>query len=237
MRAWAALVAIVLALVVMVPATVTTGAAMFNPKIGSEQVDALGFIFHSHLTANDLQWKDRYPQILALDSYFAGTSPTGTSLLTTSRCVSPTLLTTISQPKLFVIPNDRDFQRILADPITFHTHYILEANPAQFPNTSINIQYPNLWNTGAGFTQLVRKFPSQATCPAYPSLSGAPSFRGRGIVGPTAQDPHSGPADQSAVNCPWISRSSTRSRPATRQLSVAGFHSAVLATRSTHPSR
>ncbi len=167
-RALAALVAIVLALVVMVPATVTTGAAMFNPKIGSEQVDALGFIFHSHLTANDLQWKDRYPHILALDSYFAGLRlPDGDIVTDNFDVCLPQLLTTISQPKLFVIPNDRDFQRILADPITFHTHYILEANPAQVPNTSINIQYPNLWNTGAGFTQLVRKFPSQATCPAY----------------------------------------------------------------------
>jgi hypothetical protein len=167
-RVFRALAAIGLAIVVMLPATVTTGAAMFNPKIGSEQVDALGFIFHSHPNANDIQWKDRYPHILALGDYFAGLRlPDGDIVTDNFDVCLPQLLTTISQPKLFVIPNDRDFQRVLADPITFHAHYILEANPAQVPNTSINIQYPNLWNNGAGFTRLVRKFPSESTCPAY----------------------------------------------------------------------
>ena len=173
-----ALAAIGLAIVVMLPATVTTGAAMFNPKIGSEQVDALGFIFHSHPNANDIQWKDRYPHILALGSYFSSLHlPDGDIVTDNFDVCLPQLLTTISQPKLFVIPNDRDFERILADPITFHTHYILEANPAQVPNTSINIEYPRLWDTGAGFTKLVRKFPSESTCPAYRLFRGAPSFR------------------------------------------------------------
>lgn len=167
-RVLRALAAIALAILVMLPATVTTGAAMFNPKIGSEQVDALGFIFHSHPNANDIQWKDRYPHILALGDYFSSLRlPDGDIVTDNFDVCLPQLLTTISQPKLFVIPNDRDFRRILADPITFHTHYILEANPAQVPNTSINIQYPKLWDTGAGFTKLVRKFPSASTCPAY----------------------------------------------------------------------
>ena len=167
-RTLGALVAVILALIVMIPANVTTAAAMFNPNIGTEQVDALGFIFHSHPSANDLQWKNRYPYILTLDSYLAGLHlPNGDIVVDNFDVCLPQLLTTISQPKLFVIPNDRDFERILADPITFHVHYIMETNPAQVPNTSVNIQYPNLWSTSAGFTKLVHKFPSQATCPAY----------------------------------------------------------------------
>jgi hypothetical protein len=79
----------------------------------------------------------------------------------------PEVITTISQPKLFVIPNDRDFQRILADPITFHVHYILEPNPAQVPISATNIQYPRLWDTGAGFTTMVHQIPSRGTCPEF----------------------------------------------------------------------
>ena len=91
-------------------------------------------------------------------------------------CVPP-LLTTISQPKLFVIPNDQDFQRTLADPITFHAHYILEADPAAFPNTAINIEYPSLWSTGAEFTKVVHKFPSRCGLPRIPAISCAPTLQ------------------------------------------------------------
>jgi hypothetical protein len=105
---------------------------------------------------------------LAIGHYFEGMHlPDGDVVVDNfPECVPP-LLTTVSQPKLFVIPNDRDFQRILADPITFHARYILEADPASFPNTAINIQYPSLWSTGAQFTKVVHKFPSRDACPAF----------------------------------------------------------------------
>jgi hypothetical protein len=159
---------VMIVLVVMIPATTTTASAMFNPNIGAEQEDALGFIFHAHPTADDLLWKARYPHILALGSYFAALRlPDGDIVADNFDVCLPQLLTTISQPKVFVIPNDRDFQRVLADPITFHVHYILEANPAQVPNTSINVEYPRLWTSRSGFTKMVHNFPSRDTCPAY----------------------------------------------------------------------
>jgi hypothetical protein len=167
-RAMRTLAAVSLALVVMIPATVTTAAAMFNPHIGNEESHQLGFIFHSHLSASDLGYKNFYPQILSLSGYFAGLHlPDGDIVVDNfSPCV-PEILTTISQPKLFVIPNDRDFQRILADPITFHTHYILEPDPAAFPTTATNIEYPGLWRTGDGFTKRVHQFPARGTCPEF----------------------------------------------------------------------
>jgi hypothetical protein len=77
------------------------------------------------------------------------------------------LITTIEQPKLFVIPNDRDYQRILADPISFHTQYILEADPRGQAPTDLGLQYPDLWSKGAGFTKLVHQFPKRGVaCPA-----------------------------------------------------------------------
>jgi hypothetical protein len=157
-----------LVLAVMIPATVTTGSAMFNPKVGILETEQLGFIFHAHPSATDLAYKNNYPWILAIGHYFEGMHlPDGDVVVDNfPECVPP-LLTTVSQPKLFVIPNDRDFQRILADPITFHARYILEADPASFPNTAINIQYPSLWSTGAQFTKVVHKFPSRDACPAF----------------------------------------------------------------------
>jgi hypothetical protein len=167
-RALIVLAAVLVIFVVMVPATVTTASAMLNPNIGREESQDLGFIFHAHPTVADRQWQDRRPQILALGRYFASLHlPNGDIVVDNSAGCVPEVITTISQPKLFVIPNDRDFQRILADPITFHTHYILEPNPAEVPISATNIQYPNLWTTGAGFTAMAHQIPSRGTCPEF----------------------------------------------------------------------
>ena len=169
-RAMLALAGVGLALVVMIPATVTTAAGMFNPNIGHEESEQLGFIFHSHLSASDRAAKDFYPHVLAMSSYFSGLHlPDGDIVVDNfSPCV-PEILTTINQPKLFVIPNDRDFQRILADPITFHTHYILEADPGYDLGslTAVDSEYPSLWSTGDGFTKMVHQIPAGGTCPEF----------------------------------------------------------------------
>lgn len=160
--------AVGLILVVAIPATFTTAKAMLNPNIGREESQDLGFIFRAHPTAADIQWKDRRPQILALGYYFANLHlPNGDIVVDNSAGCVPELITTISQPKLFVIPNDRDFQRILADPIAFHTQYILEPNPAQVPISATNIEYPTLWKTGSGFAKEVQQIPSRGTCPEF----------------------------------------------------------------------
>jgi hypothetical protein len=152
---------------VLLPATVTTGAAMFNPKLGVLEYNQLGFIFHpdSHADAAN---KDNYGWVLAIGDWFTSRHlPDGDVVVDNfPECVPP-LLTTVAQPKLFVIPNDQDYQRTLDDPISFHAHYILEADPVSFPNTSINIEFPDLWKTGAGFTKMVHEFPSRDSCPAF----------------------------------------------------------------------
>jgi hypothetical protein len=167
-RTLGTLAGVCLIIVVMVPAAYTTAKGMLNPSIAREESQDLGFIFHAHPTTADKQWQARRPQILAIGSYFAGLHlPNGDVVVDNSAGCIPEVITTISQPKLFVIPNDRDFQRILADPITFHVHYILEPNPAQVPISATNIQYPRLWDTGAGFTKMVHQIPSRGTCPEF----------------------------------------------------------------------
>jgi hypothetical protein len=103
-----------------------------------------------------------------LGHYFAGLHlPDGDIVTDNSALCIPETITTISQPKLFVIPNDRDFGRTLADPITFHTHYILEPDPVRDPNTAINAEFPSLWSTGSDFTKMVHQFPARGPCPEF----------------------------------------------------------------------
>ena len=162
------LASVILILMVFIPTTVTTGAAIFNPSIGRLEAAQLDFIFHSHPSKFDLGNEGNFGWVISMGDWFTNRHwPNGSVVVDNfDECVPP-MLTSINQPKLFVIPSDRDFQRILADPITFHAHYILEANPAQFPNTSISLQYPPLWTTGAGFTKKVHTFPAQPTCPEF----------------------------------------------------------------------
>ncbi len=167
-RSLGVLAALGLVLVVMIPTNVSTGSAMFNPGIGVEESQQLAYIFKAHPTASDLLGPALYPQSLALGRYFENRHlPNGDVIVDNSVACLPVVIVTSSQPKLFVIPNDRDYQRILADPITFHSHYILEADPAEFPHTAMNIQYPNLWRNGAGFTKMVHQFRSSAVCSEF----------------------------------------------------------------------
>jgi hypothetical protein len=166
-RALGAVAAVCLILVLSVPGTVTTGAAMFNPRVGILETNQLGFIFHPNSQADSAN-KANYGWVLDMGDWFTSRHlPDGDVVVDNFPECIPPLLTTTSKPKIFVIPNDEDYQRTLADPIAFHAHYILEADPVSFPNTSINIQYPDLWKTGSGFTRMVHEFPSRAACPAF----------------------------------------------------------------------
>ena len=153
---------------IMVPTAVTTGKAMLNPSVGTYEEGQIGWIFLSHPSASDIANKNSHGWVLAIGDWFTSRRlPDGDVITDAASCMS-NLITTIARPKLFVIPNDRDFQRILADPITFHTHYILEPDPTNGQNTGVlSTQYPNLWTTGAGFTKMVHEFPGRAACPAF----------------------------------------------------------------------
>jgi hypothetical protein len=156
---------IAVCLAILISTTVFTTRAMFNPNIGTQETQALGFIFHKHPDAVDRTTEATYPDVLHIGGYLAGLNlPNGSIVMDDAVACVPDVITTISQPKLFVIPNDRDFQKILADPLTFHAKYILEPNPKQTPVTAPNIAYPTLWNTGAGFAKVVKEFPATGGC-------------------------------------------------------------------------
>ena len=129
-RALSVIAAVCLVFVVMIPTTMATASGMLNPHIGVEESDQIGFIFKAHPKPGDYFYSDAYPVALAMGRYFENKHlPDGDVVVDNATSCIPMMIVTSSQPKLFVINNDRDFQRILADPITFHAHYILEGDP------------------------------------------------------------------------------------------------------------
>jgi hypothetical protein len=60
-----------------------------------------------------------------------------------------------AHPDWFVITPDRDFERVLADPITFGVRYLLVADSAL---DAVNRAYPSLHANGAGFATLVAMY-------------------------------------------------------------------------------
>jgi hypothetical protein len=167
-KKWLSAAGVFLVLLVMIPATVTTAAAMFDPKIGIQETQFLDLIFDKNLSGPALNTKTSYATIISIGDYIANMHlPNGDVIVDNAALCVPDVITTISQPKVFVIPNDRDFQRTLADPLTFHAHYILEPNPASTPISAPNIQFPNLWATGDGFAKQIHQIPARGGCPEF----------------------------------------------------------------------
>ena len=163
------LAALGLVLVVMIPTIVSTGTSMLKPKIGVEESQQIGYIFKSH--GKQPTNSEVYSFAQAVDRYLEGLHlPNGDVLVDNADAVGcvPQIIVRSSQPKLFVIPNERVFQRTLADPIVFHTHYLLVPDPSDTNEPgAVNNLYPTLWNTGAGFTKMVHKFQLKSACPDF----------------------------------------------------------------------
>lgn len=64
------------------------------------------------------------------------------------------------RPEAYLIPSDRDFEAVVADPATFGVRYLLLHGPAT-PGDAIVREYPRLWaNAGAPVARLVQRWGS-----------------------------------------------------------------------------
>lgn len=71
-----------------------------------------------------------------------------------------------SDPKIFVITSDRDFESALADPAAFDVEYLLL--PPDFQgHDALNRAYPTLYQNGTYFTELVRTFDAAGQSPDW----------------------------------------------------------------------
>lgn len=160
---FAALVALVLA----GAAIPTTAAAMSNPNIGALELQGLGFILYPNDPAYS-GYKQHFQHIEDIDDYLASLHlPDRDLLMDDFPSCAPDIIVESDQPRLFVIPNDRAFQRTLAAPLTFHAHYMLVFQPVGL-NTldALDRAYPALYNNGGGIAELVHTFPSGGACGA-----------------------------------------------------------------------
>jgi hypothetical protein len=168
----ATLASLCLVLLIMIPTTVFTGSGILNPRIGVKESQEIGFIFKAHPSTQANSYNDARPFALDVDTYLQSLHlPDGDVLVDNADatgCV-PLMIVTSNQPKVFVIPNDRNFERTLSDPIAFHTHYVLLPDPSVLQPGAVNLKYPTMWTTGSGFAKEVHQFqtPSTAACPDF----------------------------------------------------------------------
>ncbi|HEV2360105.1 MAG TPA: hypothetical protein VGS21_00225 [Acidimicrobiales bacterium] len=149
------------------PTLASTAAAMANPTLGPEEHQQLLPVFASHPTEADKLAVNPLPWLQSVSWYLTGLHlPNGDVLMDTFGACSPALDLTAPNPKLFVITNDRDFQRVLSDPLTFHTHYLLVPQPSGLGGLDeINKTYPSLYGSGEGFATLAHQFTGIGGCP------------------------------------------------------------------------
>jgi len=166
----ATIAAMGISLIALVPSLPTSAIAMVSPTLGQgETLEYLGPIFHVHLTALDRAAKKNYSHIQAIDAYLERMNlPDGDLIVDNIDTCLPNLIVNSSNPRIFVIPNDRDFQKVLSAPLTFGTHYILVSVPSGIDaQDAILAAYPNIYNSGDGFSTEVHQFAGGGLCPAF----------------------------------------------------------------------
>ena len=163
------LVGMGIAVALIGPSIPTTAEAMLNPVVSPETTQDLGFVFHAHPSAADRQSQEHYAHIVAISSYIAGLHlPEGDILLDDSDSCAPEIIITSASPRVFVIPNDRDFQRVLADPLTFHDRYLLLPQPSGLnAYDAVSQQFPGVYDGQSRIARVDHTFKSGGLCPAY----------------------------------------------------------------------
>ena len=119
-RTWlAATLATLIALAFVAPSSATTIMGMANPRIGYEETQHLGYIFFTHPTSFEEEAPATYPAMIQkMAAYFAREHlASGQVVVDNFSGCTPNVILASPNPKIFVIPNDRDFQRTLADPL------------------------------------------------------------------------------------------------------------------------
>ena len=163
-------VATTFVIVVGVASIPASALGIFAKKdIQSTESQELGALVLAHPDLEQRQFADHYGHIESIDAYLDSMHlPEGSIVVDTFGECTPQIVTTVTDPRIFVITNDRDFKQVLSDPLTFHAHYLLSPRPTGADvNDALNVAYPNLYQNGAGFSTLVHQFRSDGICAPY----------------------------------------------------------------------
>jgi len=165
----------VVSLVLLGPSLPATAAGMFNPHVGYEESRTIGYVVHSKWSSVDRNFAQNFQKSQDIATFISGLRPPAGDVVVdnSSPCI-PLAIVLSPDPRVWVIPNDRDFQRILADPLAFHTHYVLLPPPTgQGSLIATSRQYPALYssgedNTGQHFATLMHSFTAGGgACPSF----------------------------------------------------------------------
>jgi hypothetical protein len=169
--AWERRVAVVaLALVVGSAGMVTTALAMDDPNFAVAEYGALDWNVYKGRAVNGVTeaQKEYLPSTVAITRQIDALHLRSGSIVTDTftKCVSLMLMTS-DNPHQFVVTSDRDFQRTLLDPVTFHAHYLL-VPPGGGANSldAVARAYPGLYVHGIPGAALVKQF-HEPGCPAF----------------------------------------------------------------------
>ena len=161
-------IALIAALLV-VPAFATTALAMNDHKLGADERLFLGWVISGRTENADQRAKKALiPSARHIsDAIDALHLPDGSIVTDTfTSCVSMVLMMS-DHPHQYVITSDRDYERVLADPPTFHAHYLLVPPPKQYGSLdAVNRAYPRLYENGSGFARKVKEF-NEPGCPTF----------------------------------------------------------------------
>ena len=161
------LVAAVLTMVVLVPSIPGTAKGMDTIKLAPDILLYYGFIWHKQLDAQDRDAKTNYSAVEAMAHYLdAQHLPNGDVVVDTADNCIPNVVTNVDNPRLFAIHNDRDFQRVLDDPLTFHSHYLMVQGAGSAQTDAVGEQYPQL-GKGSSWAKLSHVFPARGLCVSF----------------------------------------------------------------------
>lgn len=165
----AGLMGVAVVVVLLGVSVLSSGSGIFAKSVQSSESTELGALFLSRPTKTEVQWTHHYAHIQSIDAYIGHMDLRDGSIVadTYGNC-TPQIVTSVPNSKVFVIINDRDFERVLADPLTFGAHYLFVPQPVGVGLVdALNEEYPTLYANGAGFARLVHQFNPDGICAPY----------------------------------------------------------------------
>jgi len=166
-RAVGLIVAGTVSMLLLVPSVLGTASGMDDMSIAPDIVYFYGFIYHHHLDPQDMQAQSAYAAIRSIADYMDDQHfPNGDVVVDSGDNCIPNVVTNVDNPRMFVIPNDPDFQRVLDHPLRFRARYLLVQGSGSAQTDAVGQRYPNL-GSGDTWATLVHVFPPKGLCVTF----------------------------------------------------------------------
>ncbi len=154
-----------LAVAVTVPPVATAWSVMHDSQHSLEEAALLEPVWQPHKFAHS---PNTYYDALTIANYMDSLHlHNGSVIVDNSEGCVPFVLLLSRHPAQFIIPNDRDFQKLLSDPVGFQVPYLL-AFPDQGLGKldAVNRAVPDLYKDGGGIATLKKEL-GQGNCSGF----------------------------------------------------------------------